>query len=83
MTFQKLGAFNAPWSDDADDEVSKIAQIAGEPHYDPEAAEFELFWRTLLRLMPEDQLAQPLELEPAQLVEAVRTRRHDVMVARA
>ncbi len=51
---QALGDY-LPWSGDAADEVAKIAQIAGEPHYDSEVAEFELFWRTLLRLMPEDQ----------------------------
>jgi hypothetical protein len=44
-----------PWSDDADDEIAKIAQIAFEPQYDSEVPEYELFWRTLLRLMPEDQ----------------------------
>jgi hypothetical protein len=44
---QALGD-HLPWSGDAEDEVAKIAQ-----HSD-EVAEFELFWRTLLRLMPED-----------------------------
>lgn len=51
---QALGD-HLPWSDDADDEIALIVQIAGEPRYDSKVAEFELFWRTLLRLMPEDQ----------------------------